>query len=325
MAELTPRARARRHGAGPRRPKVTLDQLHTFIAVAEREHVTAAAVALRLSQGSVSAAIHRLEETLGVPLFNRVGRHVRLTDVGRAVRQFAIRTLDAAAEIEQLAAGYLAFERGAVEIASGRVLGAHRLSGWLAPFVMSHPDVEVRIHLTSVPTLTAMLQEGAVDVAILGADVRIAGVETVTLERTDLVIVVAAQHELARSAAPLRALGDHRYLVHESGSATQMRAARVLGSHADTSATVELEEGALLAALLAGIGFAVMPRSVVQSDIASGRLVVLERRAAPVIQQFTAARRQALHTPAVQAFWDHLLTLAWHEPAAGGLRARPTP
>src|SRR5438132_601294 len=187
MEAAEPRPRARRYSAGRRRPEVTLDQLHSFTAVAEREHITEAAMALRLSQGSVSAAIHRLEETLGVPLLNRVGRHVRLTDVGRAVRQLAIRTLDAAAEIEQLAAGYL---------------------------------------------------------------------------------------------------------VHESGSATQLRAARVLGSHADTSATVELEEGALLAALLAGIGFAVMPRSVVQNDIAAGRLVVLERRAAPVIQQFTAARRQ---------------------------------
>lgn len=324
MPASTPRPRARRPLAGPRRAQVTLDQLHTFVAVAEREHVTAAAVALRLSQGSVSAAIRRLEETLGVPLLNRVGRHVRLTDVGRAVRQLAIHTLDAAAQIEQLTAGYLAFERGAVEIASGRVLGAHRLSGWLAPFVNSHPSVDVRIHLASVPAITAMLQEGAVDVAILGTDVRLAGVETVTLERTELVIVVAAQHELARSTAPLRALSAHRYLVHESGSATQMRAARVLGRHADASATVELEEGALLAALLAGIGFAVMPRSVVQSDIASGRLVVLERSATPVIQRFTAARRQALHTPAVQAFWDHLLTLAWHEPAAGALRARPT-
>jgi DNA-binding transcriptional LysR family regulator len=104
-----------------------------------------------------------------------------------------------------------------------------------------------------------------------------------------------------------------------------MRAARVLGRRADAAATVELEEGALLAALLAGIGFAVMPRSVVQADIASGRLVVLERHATPVIQQFTAARRQALHTPAVQAFWDHLLTLGRYEPAAHAVRARLTP
>src|SRR6202521_3904412 len=66
------------------RPRITLDQLHTFLAVAEREHVTAAAEALGLSQGSVSGVVRRLEATLGLPLLPRGGRNVKLTAVGRA-------------------------------------------------------------------------------------------------------------------------------------------------------------------------------------------------------------------------------------------------
>src|SRR5438132_421554 len=207
-----PRTRRRDTGSPPRRgrrPRVTLDQLHIFLSVAQREHVTAAADALGLSQGSVSAAVHRLERTLGVPLLHRVGRNVRLTDVGRAVRHLAIQTLDDAGQIEELTAGYLAFEHG---------------------------------------------------------------------------------------------------------SGTQLRAALVLGRHANESRTIELEEGALLAALLAGIGFAVMPRSLVDGEIASGRLVAIPRPGRPVVQHFTAARRVALHTPAVDAFWQHLAAAA---PAQG--------
>jgi len=95
MSDLSPlaehdnpqrRAAQRARWAARPRPEVTLDQLHTFLAVAERQHVSEAAEALGISQGSVSTVVHRLEKRLGLPLFQRVGRNVRLTDVGRALR-----------------------------------------------------------------------------------------------------------------------------------------------------------------------------------------------------------------------------------------------
>jgi LysR family transcriptional regulator, low CO2-responsive transcriptional regulator len=292
------------------RPRITLDQLHTFLAVAEVEHVTGAAELLRLSQGSVSAAVRRLEASLGLPLLNRVGRNVRLTDVGRAVRQLAIRTLEDVAQIEELTAGYLAFEAGEVAIASGRVIGTHRLSRWLAPFVSAHPEIDIRIVLGPTQNVLARLEDGSADIVILGSDLRLPGVETVELERTELVLVVASGHPLLVEPDPMRALRRHRYLAHEAGTATQLRAARVVGRLADDAPTIELEEGALLAALLAGIGYAVMPRSVVEDAVADGRLAVLRHPGAPVPQRFMAARREALHTPAVQAFWAHLQRMA---------------
>ena len=85
------RAAQRARWAARPRPDVTLDQLHTFLAVAERQHVSEAAEALGISQGSVSTVVHRLEKRLGLPLFQRVGRNVRLTDVGRALRPLATR------------------------------------------------------------------------------------------------------------------------------------------------------------------------------------------------------------------------------------------
>src|SRR6202049_2625655 len=123
------------------RPRVTLDQLHTFLAVAEREHVTAAAEALGLSQGSVSGVVRRLEATLGLPLLQRVGRNVQLTDVGGPLRQLAERDLEDVCQIEELRSGYLACERGELTVAAGRVMGAHRLAGWLPSLLPGHPQI----------------------------------------------------------------------------------------------------------------------------------------------------------------------------------------
>lgn len=302
-------AAGRRLRATPRnRPAVTLDQLHTFIAVADLEHVTAAAVALQLSQASVSASIRRLESVLGVPLFHRVGRNVRLSDAGRAVRQLAIRTLDEARQLEQFAQGYAAFDRGEITIAAGRVSGAHLLSGWLAPFVQAHPQIVLRITLAPMQELLAMLREGAADVVVVGARVTEPDVDTLLLDESELLIVVGAHHPLAADPR-VTELYKHRYLAHEGGTGTQVHAAQALGDAAVFNEVV-LEEGALHAALLAGLGFAVMPRAVVESEIAGGRLVVVPRSGKAVQQPFTAARRRDLHTPAAEAFWSHLERVA---------------
>jgi len=291
------------------RPRITLDQLHTFVAVADHEHVTGAAEALRQSQGSVSAAITRLEAALGLPLFHRVGRNVRLTDVGRAVRFLAVRALDEAQQVERLARGYAAFELGEITIASGRVTGAHLLARWLAPFVREHPHIDVRLQLAPLQDLMAMLHSGASDVVLLGAAVSDDDVDVVTLERTELVLVVAAQHPLANRPAPMRELLEHRHLAHDPGTATHALARELLGDPAVRLALV-LDETALHAALLAGLGYAAMPRAAVERELLDGTLVELPRPGRPVHQEFRAARRRGLATPAADAFWRHLVAMS---------------
>jgi DNA-binding transcriptional LysR family regulator len=155
-----------------------------------------------------------------------------------------------------------------------------------------------------------MLTEGRADIILAGSSVRVPGVEMVVLEHTQLVTVVAAHHPLASSRTAVRDLVTHRHLAHERGSATEALAAHALGSHVDPENTLELEEGALHAALLAGLGFAAMPRSVVEQDIVEGRLVVIPLPGRGVSQSFAAARRRDLHTPAVDAFWAHLKRIA---------------
>jgi DNA-binding transcriptional LysR family regulator len=290
--------------------RITLDQLRVFVAVADREHITRAAKALRMSQGSVSGLVHRLEVTLGLPLFQRVGRNVRLTDVGESLRRLAGRVLDEVSEIEDMRAGYHAVERGEIVIAAGRVMGAHRLARWVAPFAIAHPHLTVRISLAPMHTLVEMLMGGTADVVMLGSLVKAPDIENLILERTDMVLLVSSEHPLATTPDPLSALAEYRYLAHEAGTATEPRASEALAGAADASMTVELEEGALHAALLAGLGFAMMPRSVVVDDIVAGRLVALPRPGRRVVQVFSAARRRGTPTPAQNAFWDYLSGLA---------------
>ena len=297
----------RAHTPARPRPEVTLDQLHTFLAVAERQHVSAAAEALGISQGSVSTVVHRLEKRLGLALFQRVGRNVRLTDVGRALRPIATRIFDDVALVEELRVSYLNAEEGEIAIAAGHVVGAHRVPGWLAPFVAAHPQFGLHLRLARFRDMIVMLQGGEVDVIFAGSRVDVPGIEAMTMERTEMVLVVAPGHPLASSRHPLRDLNGYRHLEHERGTATHdLVADHLLREHGREAEGVELEEGALVPALKAGLGFAVMPRSLVEGDVAAGRLIVLPCPGPHVVQEFTAARREGVHTPAVELLWNHL-------------------
>ena len=75
---------------------MTLDQLRIFVAVAERQHVTHAAEALNLAQSAASHAIASLEDRHKTKLFNRIGRHIELTDAGQAFLKEARAVLAAA-------------------------------------------------------------------------------------------------------------------------------------------------------------------------------------------------------------------------------------
>ena len=299
------RARSSAEGSG-----VTLGQLRVFGVVAEGEHLTRASKTLRMSQGSVSAQVRRLESALGLPLLDRVGRNVRLTDFGRSLRPLAREVVEKAREIDELAYRFHQREEGLVSIATGAVIGAHRIGSWLSPFVQAHPRIDVHIQIAAVQNAVDAVVKGEIDVAIVGTAVSAQAVETIGLEVTDLIIVAGRDHPLASSAAPLESLDRYRYLVHGHGSATQLHAERVLGELIDGAQRVELGEEAMLGALHAGIGFAAMPRAIVEADIASGRLVMIPFPDRDATVVFTAVRRRPPHTPAAEAFWGHLRSLA---------------
>src|SRR6058998_1521311 len=97
-----------------RRPSFTIEQLRSFVAVAEHEHVSRAAAALFLTQAAVTQQVRHFENALGLQLFERDGRRVRLTDAGRSLAEAcrgALRAVevvdDSASSLKELRAGSL--------------------------------------------------------------------------------------------------------------------------------------------------------------------------------------------------------------------------
>ncbi len=174
-----------------------LRHLRYFAAVAEVEHVTQAAERLHVSQPSLSQQVRQLEAELGVPLLDRVGKRVRLTEAGQLFRDYATRIL-ALSEAAALALRELeGLSRGRVRLGVVQTVKAYLVPRVLAAFHRAHPDVFVGVEELSAQALEAGLREGTLDLGVgfvPGADPLLA---SESLFSEELVLVLNRRHPLA--------------------------------------------------------------------------------------------------------------------------------
>jgi DNA-binding transcriptional LysR family regulator len=193
---------------------VELRHLRYFIAVAEELNFSRAAERLHMAQPPLSAAIRRLERDLGVDLFVRTTREVRLTDAGRAFLDGARRTLadaDRAAEDAKRAA---AGELGRLRIAFSWSARFETLPALGRAFRATHPDVEVLAQEMWNARMPSAFRNGSIDIALSLCPEIAAELEVAPIRQEGLVALLPASHPLAREEAiPLAELADEEFIV----------------------------------------------------------------------------------------------------------------
>ena len=306
------------HGYSPRSPgAVTIEQLRTFAVVAEHQHVTRAARALGLTQPAVSHQLKALERSLGLAVFERVGRGIRLTADGRALLPAVSSALAALRSVEEEAAARAGLLQGELTVAASNTIGIYRVPAWSAGFLERHPGVGLRVRTVNTREAIALLREAVVDCALVEGPDTHDGFDALGVETDELVVVAAAGHPLARHDVVHPAdLAAHRYLARERGSGTEALAAELLGPSYRAGPVLELGQvGAVRAAALAGLGFAVLPLAAISDDLATGHLCQLAIGRPALRRTLTALRRPSSRSPALDAFWAHLTTLAATTPS----------
>jgi DNA-binding transcriptional LysR family regulator len=173
-----------------------LRQLEAFVAVAHAGSFTAAAERLGVVQPAVSQAVRRLEDELGLTLFERTSRRVTATAAGEAFLPHAEAVLGRLAEARRAAAALAAGEAGAVRLAAtgGGAAMVRRLQQALRE---RHPDLRIElVRVQPKPKLQAVL-DGDLDAALMRSAPRTPGIDFVLLATQPAVAVVAADHPLA--------------------------------------------------------------------------------------------------------------------------------
>ena len=144
-----------------------LTQLAAFAAVAEQGGFSAAADELHLTQPAVSKRVRQLEDTLGVALFDRVGRRVALTEAGRALLPRARRLLNDAREMRRLVADLDGSVGGRLVMGTSHHIGLHRLPEPLRRFTRRYPEVELDIRFMDSEAACHAVEIGDLELAIV--------------------------------------------------------------------------------------------------------------------------------------------------------------
>lgn len=234
-------------------------QLRYFQAVARREHLSQAAAELHVAQPSLSRAIARLETDLGVPLFDRVGRGLRLNRFGagflRRVDR-ALRELDDARRELTDAAG---LDHGSIAIAAETLL---MLTEVITEFRAAHPGVDIRLYQSSAPTMASQLHSGEVDLCFASQPLPGPDLRTRDLLREDVLLAVPAGHRLVgRERARLADLAGEPFVTTRPGYWPRELADRLFASAglAPNYVCESDEPGATGYLISAGLGVGLAP------------------------------------------------------------------
>ena len=284
--------------------RINADLLRTFIEVARLEHLGRAADVLQTDQSTVSRKIARLENEIGVPLFERVGRSIRLTKAGRRFVGRAERLVadirDAVAE----AAGTVSAESGEVHLGFLHTAGARWLPERLARFLEQYPGVRFILEEGTTGEVASGVLDGRFDLGILGPPpTNSPELEIVPLFRERVSVVVPAQHRLVgRSSVTLHDLANEPLILPRSRSGLRRViddafARQNLGEHV----AYEGDDLSIVQGLVeAGLGISLLPMPL---PAPSSRVVVIPLRDPPIARTMAIVwdRRRSL-SPAAELF-----------------------
>ena len=294
----------------------TISQLEVFLAVVERGSFSAAARALGRAQSAVTYSIQKLEEEVGVPLFDRSAYRPTLSQAGRTLLPRAQRIVADVAAFRFQARGMAGGLEPEVTLVVEAMFPMCLLLGALSEFQAKFPTVQTRVRVETLGAAVETLLDEAADIGlVVSFSERAEELVGSQVTEVELVAVASPGHPLAGLEGPLDddTLSEHVQLVlTDRSDLTRGRDRGVVGLRTWRLADL----GAKHAMLLAGLGWGSMPRHIIAEDLAAGRLVELAavrwdgREGMPRLPLMAVRRKSAVLGPAGSWLLERLMASA---------------
>jgi LysR family hydrogen peroxide-inducible transcriptional activator len=300
-----------------------IHQLRYFCAVAKTGSFTRAAQQERIAQPSLSQQVRKLEDELGARLFDRLGRAVRLTQLGETFLPRAeaiLRQLsDATVEIQEMAGA----ERGKLVVGSIPTIAPYFLPQYLSSFSRQFPDIQVSVIEEVTTDLLDHLNKGVIDLALLALPAPSTHGVCQELFREPLYLVVPQDHHLARRrAAYLKQIENDPFLLLKEGHCFRENTLQACG-RAKLQPNVVFESGqfaTILAMVAAGNGVSVVPEMAIEPRAGCAFVRLADENAYRRIG--VVQRKQQFRSRIQRAFLKHLQH--WQGAAPEPLRIHPS-
>lgn len=269
---------------------LTIRQLQVFDAVARHRNFTRAAEELFMTQPAVSGHVRQMEEGAEMPLLERVGRRLDLTQAGEEVQATARAVLQRLEDLDTTLAELRGLVRGRLRLSvvtTAEYFAPHLLGA----FSRAYAGVEIRLEVSNRELVLSRLMDNEDELAVMGRVPEGMGVVGTPFLDNPLVVLAPPDHPLVgETDIPLERLAEEPVLLREPGSGTRLALERHF-AEAGLAPRVAMELGsneAIKQAVLAGLGVSVLSRHSLTLELASGRLTLLDVAGFPLQRQWYA-------------------------------------
>jgi DNA-binding transcriptional LysR family regulator len=290
-----------------------LRRLEIFAKVAELGSFSRAAEALFLTQPTISEHVRALEDELGVQLLDRLGRGATPTRAGQLLLGYARRMLTLSREAHQALERFQGRMSGELVVGGSTIPGEYVLPALIGQFKAKYPDISISLLIGSSRQVTDWLDEGRVEVGVVGARPGGRTLEAKELMPDELVVVVPAGHPWAtRRTTTLADLQKEPMVMRERGSGSREAVEHALQEAGVPLATLRIvgEMGSTQAvkqAVRAGVGVALLSRRAVDDECRAGLLACVKVKDLRVARAFyLVTHRDRTRSPLAQAFVEFL-------------------
>ena len=287
-----------------------IGQIEAFVRVAQLGNVRRAARDLGVTQPSLSARLHGLEDELGAHLFVRTGRGLRLTDVGRAFLPYAERALRALQEGRDVVRGLHGASRGRLALGSSPAVSTYLLPAILRRFAEAHPEVEIVVRTGHSEEVLALVLAEDVQLGLV-RQIDHPEIRALPFHRDELILVGGPRHPLAgREVSGAEAGREGLVFFDRTSSYYELTRARFVGAGVLPRPAMELDNiEAAKKMVEEGLGIGLLPRMAVERELALGILSQIRLRGAePARRELLAIwRADAELSGVARAFLDLLL------------------
>jgi LysR family transcriptional regulator, low CO2-responsive transcriptional regulator len=273
-----------------------LRDLEVFLALVNHLNFTHAAQEIHLSQPSVSVRIRRLQEELGVKLFEQVGKKIVLTEAGQLLETHARRVVTAQSDTRQAMDAYRGLEQGSLRIAASTTPGMYFVPRIIAEFKRQHQKITIRLSIKNTRQVEEEIIKNEFDVGFVGGHLISDEIEAFAWRSDELVLVLSPSHPLARmrqiKASDLK---NETFINREPGSATRAEIEKHLPSLRFGTAVELGNPESVKQAVMNGLGIAFLSNSAIETELKAKILVARRVQGIHINRELRIIYRKGKH------------------------------
>jgi LysR family transcriptional regulator, low CO2-responsive transcriptional regulator len=264
--------------------QATLNQLKIFEAVARNGSFSEAAKELFMSQPNVSLHIKQLTKSVGLPLFEKVGKYSYLTPAGRELYTTCQQTFNFLAQFETKMANLKGLQQGQLRLAA-ITTAENIILRILGQFSQLYPEIEISLEITNHSGIVERITNNLDDLYIMSQKPENINVSSQPFLEDSLVVLAPINHPLAKEKnISIQRLAGEPFIVREPGSGTRRAVQKLLEEH-EVAVKVKLELGSnelIKQAIADGLGISVVSQHTLIPESVTSGLAILDVEHFPI-------------------------------------------